>query len=62
LTAGFHLVSDPLLHSPRFSGNQYAPRFLEKRKGFMEEKPSCEYLSNEFGKDFSTAGILMVNF
>jgi hypothetical protein len=50
------------LHSPRFSGNQYAPSFVEKRKRFMEEKPCREYLSDEFETDFFSAGILMVYF
>jgi hypothetical protein len=52
----------PSLHSPPFSGNQYVPRFLERRKIFMEEKSSHEYLSDEFGKDSFNALILMVYF
>jgi hypothetical protein len=62
LTAGFRFVYDPSLHFPRFSGNQYAPSLLERRKRFMEEKSSREYLSDEFGKDSFSAGILMVHF
>jgi hypothetical protein len=55
-TPGFRLVSDPSLHSPGFSVNQYAPHFLERSKRFLEEKPSCEYLSDEFGKTLSVPG------
>jgi hypothetical protein len=62
LTAGFRLVSDPSLHSPHFSGNQYAPSLLESRKRFMEERSSREYLSDEFGKDSFSAGTLMIYF
>jgi hypothetical protein len=62
LTPGFRLVSDPLLHFPCFSGNQDASLFLERRKVFMEEKPSRECLSDEFGKGFFSAAILMVSF
>jgi hypothetical protein len=50
-----------LLHSPRFSVNQDAPRFLE-RKRFVVETPSREYLSDEFGKDTLSAEVLKVYF
>jgi hypothetical protein len=62
LTPDFRLVSGSSLHSTGFSGNQDAPNLLERRKRFMEEKPSREYLSNEFGIDSSTVGILAVYF
>jgi hypothetical protein len=62
LTLGFRLVSGPLFHSPRFSRNQHAPSLLKRRKGFREEKPSREYLSDEFETDFFSAGILMTYF
>jgi hypothetical protein len=55
-------VSDPSFHSPRFLGNQYAPRFLERSKRHKEEKTTREYLSDEFRKDSSSAGILMAYF
>jgi hypothetical protein len=61
-TPGFRPVSGPSLHSPRFSGNQYAPSLLERRKIFIKEKPACEYLSDEFGIDSFSAGILMTYF
>jgi hypothetical protein len=53
-------ASFPIHHftPQRFSGNQYAPSLLEIRKRFLEEKLSREYLSDEFGKDFFSAGIL----
>jgi hypothetical protein len=60
LTPGFRLVSGPPLHSPRFSGNEYTPDLLERRKGFVKEKPSRECLPDEFGTDSFSAGILMV--
>jgi hypothetical protein len=62
LIPGFCPVSNPSVHSPHFSGNQYAPRFLERRKIFIEEKPSREYLSNEFGKLLSVLGYLSCIF
>jgi hypothetical protein len=62
LTADFRLVFGPSLHSPRFSGNQYAPSLHESRKRLMEENPCREYLSDEFGIDPFNAGILMVHF
>jgi hypothetical protein len=62
LTHGFHPVSGPSLHSPRFSGNQYAPSLLERRERFIKEKSTREYLSNEFGIDSFSAGILMMYF
>jgi hypothetical protein len=62
LTAGFRLVFGPSLHSPRFSGNQYALRLFGRRKRFMEEKLSREYLLDEFGTDFFSARILIVYF
>jgi hypothetical protein len=62
LTHGFRPVSGPSLHSPRFSGNQYPPSLLERREGFINEKPTREYLSDEFGIDAFSAGILMMYF
>jgi hypothetical protein len=62
LTYGFRPVSDPSLHSPRFSGNQYAPSLLETRERLIKEKPIREYLSDEFGIDSLSAGILMIYF
>jgi hypothetical protein len=62
LTDGFRSVSGPSLHSPRFSVNQYAPSFLERRERFIKEKPTREYLSDEFGIDSFSAGILMMYF
>jgi hypothetical protein len=59
LTPGFCPVSGPSLHSPRFSGNQYALSLLERRKRFIKEKLTREYLSDEFGIDSFSAGILM---
>jgi hypothetical protein len=56
------MVSGPSLHSPRFSGNQYAPSLLERRERFIKEKPTREYLSDEFGIDSLSAGILMMYF
>jgi hypothetical protein len=44
------------------SGNQYAPRLLERREKFIHEKPGREYLSDEFGTDSFGAGILMMYF
>jgi hypothetical protein len=35
---------------------------LERRKRFIKEKPTCEYLSDEFGIDSFSAGILMMYF
>jgi hypothetical protein len=62
LTHGFRLVSGPSLHSSRFSGNQYVRSLLDRRERFIKEKPTCEYLSDEFGIDFFSAGILMMYF
>jgi hypothetical protein len=62
LTDGFRPVSSQSLHSPRFSGNQYAPSLLERRERFIKEKPIREYLSDEFGIDSFNAGILMMYF
>jgi hypothetical protein len=62
LTHGFRPVSGPSLHSSRFSGNQYAPSLLERRKRFIKEKFTREHLSDEFGIDSFSAGILMMNF
>jgi hypothetical protein len=62
LTHGFRPVSGPSLHSPRFSGNQYAPSLLERRERFIKEKPTHEYLSDEFGRYSFSAGILMMYF
>jgi hypothetical protein len=62
LTHGFRPVSGPSLHSPRFSGNQYAPSLLERRERFIKEKPTRGYLSDEFGIDSFSAGILMIYF
>jgi hypothetical protein len=62
LAPGFRLVFGPSLHSPRFSGNQYALSLLERRKRFLEERPSREYLSDEFGIESLSAGILMMYF
>jgi hypothetical protein len=62
LTPGFRPVSGPSLHSPRFSGNQYAPSLLERRKKFIKEKPTRECLSDEFGINSFIAGILMMYF
>jgi hypothetical protein len=60
LTLGFRLVSGPSLHFPRFSRNQYALNLLDRREKFREQKPSREYLSNEFGTNSFSAEILMV--
>jgi hypothetical protein len=62
LTHGFRPVSGPSLHSPRFSGNQYAPSLIDRRERFIKEKPTREYLSDEFGIDSFSAGILMIYF
>jgi hypothetical protein len=62
LTDGFCPVSGPSLHSPRFAGNQYAPSLLERRESFIKEKPTRIYLSDEFGIDSFSAGILMMYF
>jgi hypothetical protein len=62
LTHGFHPVSHPSLHSPRFSRNQYAPSLLERRERFIKEKPAREYLSDELGIDSFNAEILMMYF
>jgi hypothetical protein len=62
LTPGFRFVSDPSLHFPHFSGNQYAPRFLDRRKRVMEEKPSREYLSDKLGNNSFDAGLLTIYF
>jgi hypothetical protein len=62
LSLGFRFVSDPSLHSPRFSGNQYAPSLFERSKRLTEEKLSREDLSYEFGIDYFSAGRLMVYF
>jgi hypothetical protein len=62
LTHGFCPVSDPSLHSPRFSENQYAPSLFERRERFIKEKSIREYLSDEFGIDSFSAGILMMYF
>jgi hypothetical protein len=62
LAHGFRPVSGPSLHSPRFSGDQYAPSLLERRKRFLKEKPTREYLSDKFGIDSFSAGILMMYF
>jgi hypothetical protein len=62
LTPVFRPGSGPSLHSPRFSGNQYAPSLLERRKRFIKEKPTREYLSDEFGTDSFSAGVLMTCF
>jgi hypothetical protein len=62
LTHGFRPVSGPSLHSPCFSGNQYAPGLLERRERFIKEKPTREYLLDEFGIDSFSAGILMMYF
>jgi hypothetical protein len=56
------LVSGPSFHSPRFSGNQDAPSLLERRERFIKEKSTREYLSDEFGTDSFSAGILMMYF
>jgi hypothetical protein len=60
LSHGFRPVSGPALHSPRFSGNQYAPSLLERRERFIKEKSTREYLSDAFGIDSFSAGILMM--
>jgi hypothetical protein len=52
----------PVHQSPRFSGNQYAPSLLERRERFLKEKSTREYLSDEFGIDSFSAGILMMYF
>jgi hypothetical protein len=62
LTHGFRPVSGPSLHSLRFSGNQYASSLLERRERFRNEKPTREYLSDEFGIDSFSAGILIMYF
>jgi hypothetical protein len=62
LTHGFRPVSGPSLHSPRFSGNQYAPSWLERRKRFIKEKPTREYSSDESEIDSFNAWILMMYF
>jgi hypothetical protein len=62
LTHGFRHVSNPSLHSPRYSGNQYAPSLLKRRKRFIKEKPTREYLSDEFGIYSFNAEILMMHF
>jgi hypothetical protein len=62
LTHGFRPVAGPSLHSPRFSGNQYAPSLLERRERFIMKKPTRECLSDEFGIDSFSAGILMMYF
>jgi hypothetical protein len=62
LTHGFRPVSGPSLHSPRFSGNQYARSLLERRERFIKEKSTREYLSDEFGIDSFSVGILMMYF
>jgi hypothetical protein len=62
LIHGFRPVSGPSLHSPRFSGNQYVPSLLERRERLIREKPTREYLSDEFGIDSFSAGILMMYF
>jgi hypothetical protein len=62
LTLGFHPVSGSSLHSLRLSGNQYASSLLERRERFIKEKPTREYLSDEFGIDSFSAGILMMYF
>jgi hypothetical protein len=54
--------SSPSLHSQRLPGNQYAPNLLERREKFIKEKPTREYLSDEFGIDSFSAGILMMHF
>jgi hypothetical protein len=46
LTHGFRPASGPSLHSPRFSGNRYAPSLLERRERFIKEKPTREHLDN----------------
>jgi hypothetical protein len=56
------MVSGPSLHSPRFSGNQYTPSLLERRERLIKEKSIREYLSDEFGIDPFSAGILMMYF
>jgi hypothetical protein len=58
----FRRVCGPSLHSSRFSGNQYAPSLLERREKFIREKPTREYLSDEFGINSFSAGILMMSF
>jgi hypothetical protein len=62
LIHGFRPVSGPSLHSRHFSGNQYAPSLLERRERFIKEKPTHEYLPDEFGIDSFSAGILMMYF
>jgi hypothetical protein len=62
LTHGFCPVSGPSLHSPRFSGNQSAPSLLERGERFIKEKPTREYLSDKFGIDSFSAGVLMMYF
>jgi hypothetical protein len=62
LTHGFRPVSGPSLHSPRFSGNQYSPSLLERTERFIKVKPTREYLSDQFGIDSFSAGILMMCF
>jgi hypothetical protein len=62
LTHGFRPVSGSSFHSPHFSGNQYAPSLLKRRERFIKEKPTHEYLSDGFGIDSFSAGILMMYF
>jgi hypothetical protein len=62
LTHRLRPVSGPSLYSPRFSGNQYAPSLLERRERIIKEKPTREYLSDEFGIDPFNAGILTMYF
>jgi hypothetical protein len=62
LIYGFRPVSGPSLHSARFSGNQYPPGLLERREIFIKEKPTREYVSDEFGIDSFSAGISMMYF
>jgi hypothetical protein len=47
---------------PQVSVNQHAPSLLETRERFIKEKPTREYLSEEFGIDSFSVGILMMYF
>jgi hypothetical protein len=56
-------ASFPIHHfTPRGFQEINVRSFAREKKKLMEEKPSCEYLSDEFVTDSFSTGILMVYF
>jgi hypothetical protein len=56
-------ASFPIYHfTPHAFQDINMPLIFSRENRFMEKQPSCEYLTDEFGKDSFIAGILMMSF